>query len=98
MTSIVTLISEILGIYMWVIIASAVLSWLLAFNVINARNGVVMTLWNVLNNLTEPVLGPIRRRLPNLGGIDLSPVILILAIILVRDILCRNLGPCSWVV
>lgn len=98
MTSIVTLISEILGIYMWVIIASAVLSWLLAFNVINARNGVVMTLWNVLNNLTEPVLGPIRRRLPNLGGIDLSPVILILAIILARDILCRNLGPCAWVV
>ena len=56
--------------------SSAILSWLIAFNVVNIRNDVVRTILNCLYQLTEPVLAPIRRRLPDLGGIDISPIVL----------------------
>ena len=73
-----------LEIYIWLLIAAAVLSWLVAFNVVNTRNSVVAMLLNFLYRLTEPLLRPIRNMLPNLGGIDISPVILILIIIFIR--------------
>ena len=73
-----------LEIYIWLLIAAAVLSWLVAFNVVNTRNQVVAMLLNFLYRLTEPLLRPIRNMLPNLGGIDISPVILILIIIFIR--------------
>ena len=97
MRSVVTLISEILNIYFWVIIASVIMSWLIAFNVVNTRNQFVYSLNNLFHQLTEPVLGPIRRMLPSLGGIDVSPVLVILAIFFLRDFLCSNFGPCGWV-
>ena len=80
MNSIVWLIVTIIDIYFWVVIASAIISWLIAFNVVNPRNQFVGMLWETLTRLTEPALNPIRRVLPNLGGIDISPVILLLGL------------------
>jgi len=73
-----------LQIYIYLLIASAVLSWLIAFNVVNTRNPVVASVGEFLYRITEPALRPIRNVLPNLGGIDISPVILILIIIFIR--------------
>ncbi|MBV8191596.1 MAG: YggT family protein [Alphaproteobacteria bacterium] len=87
MRSLALLIDQILDIYSWVIIASAIVSWLVAFGVVNVRNQVVRMLVDLLYRLTEPVLRPIRRLLPNLGGIDISPVIALLLIIFLRHLL-----------
>jgi YggT family protein len=73
-----------LEIYIWLLIAAAVLSWLIAFNVVNTRNQVVAMVGDFLYRITEPALRPIRNMLPNLGGIDISPIILILIIIFIR--------------
>jgi YggT family protein len=75
------------------LIASAVLSWLVAFNVVNTRNQVVAMVGDFLYRLTEPLLRPIRRMLPNLGGIDVSPVILILLILLLENVIIRYIYP-----
>lgn len=87
MYSLLNLISTVIELYIYILIASAVLSWLIAFNVVNTRNQVVAVIADILYRLTEPVLAPIRRILPNLGGIDLSPVILILLLIFARNLL-----------
>lgn len=78
-----------LNAYVWVVIISAILSWLIAFNVVNTRNQVVYIVGNTLYRLTEPALRPIRRIMPNLGGIDLSPVVLILIIYFVQMVLAN---------
>ena len=80
-------ISYVLQLYVYVLIASAVLSWLIAFNVVNTRNQFVAMLWDFLYRITEPALGPIRRIMPNLGGIDISPVILILLIFFIQRVI-----------
>lgn len=87
MLSLISLLATIIQIYIYVLIASAILSWLIAFNVINTRNQVVATIAEALWRLTEPVLKPIRNILPNLGGLDLSPVVLILLLIFVQNLL-----------
>ena len=87
MRSLALLIDQILDIYSWVIIASAIVSWLVAFGVVNVRNQFVRVLVDFLYRITEPVLRPIRRFLPNLGGIDISPVIALLLIIFLRHLL-----------
>ena len=69
-----------IDLYWWVIIVMAVMSWLLAFDVINMRNDFVRSVWNGVNALTEPALRPIRRFLPPIGGMDISPIILLLAL------------------
>ncbi len=84
-------ILEVLGyalyLYTWVVVGAAVLSWLIAFNVVNIRNDFVRSIWNLLDALTTPVLRPIRNFLPNMGGIDISPVILLLAIMLAQRLI-----------
>jgi YggT family protein len=82
-----------LQIYIWLLIAQAVLSWLIAFNVVNTRNQFVSMVWDFLYRITEPVLGPIRSLLPNLGGIDISPVILILLIIFIERVIMNYIYP-----
>jgi YggT family protein len=67
-----------INLYWWVIIVMAVMSWLLAFDVINMRNDFVRSVWNGVNALTEPALRPIRRFLPPIGGMDISPIVLLL--------------------
>ena len=76
-----------LDIYVWLVIISAILSWLVAFNVINQQNQFVNMVGTALYRITEPALKPIRRILPNLGGIDISPIILILVIYFLQMVL-----------
>ena len=93
MRSILTIVLIILDLYIWLLIASAILSWLIAFNVVNTRNQFVHMVGDFLWKITEPVLRPIRSIMPNLGGIDISPVILILLIFLLKDIIVRYVFP-----
>ena len=72
--------NTVLGLYLWVVIAGAVMSWLVAFDVINLRNRFVATIYDTCERLTTPVLNPIRKVIPNLGGVNLSPVALIIGI------------------
>jgi len=81
------LVDTIINIYIWLLIASAVLSWLVAFNVVNSRNPIVHSVGEFLYRVTEPLLRPIRNLLPNLGGIDVSPVILIIALLFLRQLI-----------
>ncbi len=76
----------VITLYIWVVIISAIMSWLIAFDVVNRRNRAVYTITDTLYRLTDPVLRPIRNALPDLGGLDISPVILILALIFLRDV------------
>ena len=73
--------------YIWVLVASAILSWLVAFNVINTHNRFVYVVGDFLYRITEPALRPIRSFLPNLGGLDISPVVLILVLIFVQRLI-----------
>jgi YggT family protein len=79
-------ISYLLWLYVYVLIAAAVLSWLVAFNVVNPRHPFVSMLGEFLYRVTEPVLRPIRNALPNMGGIDISPVIVILIIMFITNV------------
>jgi len=79
-------VDYIIQLYEYVIIASVIVSWLIAFNVINAYNPFVRSLWNALRAATEPLLVPIRRFLPDLGGIDISPIILLLFCFFLRSV------------
>lgn len=76
-----------LVLYLWAIIGSAILSWLVHFGVVNTRNQFVSMIGEFLWRITEPALRPIRRFMPNLGGIDISPIVLILVIYFIRDLL-----------
>jgi YggT family protein len=92
MGALLWLIDSLLELYMWIIIIQVVLSWLVAFNVVNTRNRVVYAIGDALFRLTEPVMGPVRRLLPNLGGIDISPIIVLLLIAFLRKLLADNAG------
>ena len=83
------LVDTVIELYIWILIAGAILSWLIAFNVVNTRNRFVQMAGDFLYRITEPVLQPIRRILPNLGGIDLSPLALILALLFLQQVLVR---------
>jgi YggT family protein len=86
MVPLIGFIVLVIDLYIWVVIASAILSWLIAFNVVNTSNRFVYTVADMLHRITEPALRPIRSILPNLGGIDISPVILILLLLFIRDV------------
>ncbi|MEL6374246.1 MAG: YggT family protein [Pseudomonadota bacterium] len=91
MPELLLFVRYVVTLYMYVVIANVVLSWLFAFNVINYHNGFVRALAQGINALTEPLLRPIRRFMPDLGGIDLSPMILLLGCIFVTDVIIPNL-------
>jgi len=84
-------LSYIVQLYIYVIVAGVILSWLIAFGLINGHNPFVRSLYEALHAVTEPLLGPIRRILPDLGAIDISPVVLILGCIFVQDVVIANL-------
>jgi YggT family protein len=86
MVPLIGFIILVIDLYIWVVIAGAILSWLIAFNVVNTQNRFVYQVADLLYRLTEPALRPIRNILPNLGGIDISPVILILFMLFIRDV------------
>tara|TARA_A100001015_G_scaffold123044_1_gene136385 strand:- start:158 stop:445 length:288 start_codon:yes stop_codon:yes gene_type:complete len=87
MYSVLMLLDRIIDLYVWVIILSAVLSWLVAFEIVNMRNRFVYLVGDALNRLTEPVYRPVRRLLPDMGGLDLSPLIVILGLWFLRDLM-----------
>ena len=93
MRAILDIVLIVLDLYVWLLIAAAILSWLIAFNVVNTRNQFVAMLWDFLYRITEPALGPIRSLMPNLGGIDISPVILILIIIFIEKVIVNYIYP-----
>jgi YggT family protein len=81
------LILTLIDLYIYVLIAAAVMSWLIAFNVVNSHNPTVRMIWDFLYRITEPVLAPIRSVLPGLGGIDISPVILIIGLLFLKQLI-----------
>jgi len=90
MHALFSLILLALELYTYVIVGVAILSWLIAFNVVNMYNDLVRSIWTGLNALTEPALKPIRRFLPSMGGMDISPVILLLIIYFIRQLIIDN--------
>jgi YggT family protein len=86
------LLNTVITIFIWLLIAQAILSWLLAFGVVNRYNRVVAAASDFLYRITEPALRPIRSFIPNLGGIDISPVILILLLYFLRDLMFEYLA------
>jgi YggT family protein len=92
MQSLVLLVDAVISIYVWMLIISAVLSWLVAFNVVNTSNRLVYTVGDFLYRVTEPALRPIRNIIPNLGGIDISPIVLILGLMFLRNLMWEFLA------
>ena len=92
MLELLAFISYLLTLYVYVLIAAAVMSWLIAFNVVNPRSPVVHAVGEFLYRITEPLLRPIRNMLPGLGGIDISPVILILIIVFIQNVIIPNIA------
>ena len=96
MRALLEVILLVLQIYVYLLIAAAILSWLVAFGIVNTRNHAVATVGDFLYRITEPVLRPIRNSLPNLGGIDISPLIVVLIIMFIVNVvfpvLVRNIG------
>ncbi len=93
MTAVIFLLVSILDIAWWFIIIGVVMSWLVAFNVINLQNQFVYSVYSSLNGIVEPMLKPIRRFLPEMGGIDISPIVLLLAISFIRIWVVTSLAP-----
>ena len=93
MRAVLDIVLIVLDLYVWLLIASAILSWLIAFNVVNTRNQFVATITDFLYRITEPVLRPIRAALPDLGGLDISPIVLILIILLIEKVIAYYIYP-----
>ncbi|CCD95678.1 conserved hypothetical protein [Bradyrhizobium sp. ORS 375] len=93
MQPIVIVLILIIQFYRYLLIAAAIFSWLVAFDVVNMRSRAVATIGEFLYRITEPALGPIRRRLPNLGGLDISPIILFFLLLLIEIYLERYVLP-----
>lgn len=92
MFELLAFISYLLTLYVYLLFAAAIMSWLIAFNVVNPRNHVVQMVGEFLYRITEPVLRPIRNMLPSMGGIDISPVIVILIIVFIQNVIIPNLA------
>ena len=93
MKSLFILVDNIINIYIWVIIINVILSWLITFNVLNTQNRFVYLLMDSSYKLTSPLLDRIRKFIPNLGSIDISPVVLILLLVFIRNLLFEFLAP-----
>ena len=93
MKSIFILLDNVITIYLWIIIINAILSWLVAFNVLNTQNRFVFSVLDVTYKLTDPALSKIRRFIPMFGSIDISPVILILILMFLRNIIFEIFAP-----
>ncbi|MAJ23427.1 MAG: hypothetical protein CMI75_06560 [Candidatus Pelagibacter sp.] len=93
MKSLLFLIDNIVSIYVWVLIINAILSWLVAFNVINIQNRFVYSILDVTYKLTDPILNKIRNFLPNLGPVDISPLVLILLLMFLRNLIFEIFAP-----
>jgi YggT family protein len=86
------IVQLLLNLVWWVIVIQAVLSWLIAFNVINTQSDFVRTVWNALQKITEPLYRPIRRILPDFGALDLSPLVVLLILYILTNIVIPNIA------
>ena len=93
MKSIFILLDNIITIYLWIIIINAILSWLVAFNILNTQNRFVFSVLDTTYKLTDPALNKIRRFLPTFGSVDLSPVVLILFLMFIRNLVFEIFAP-----
>ena len=93
MNSVLILFDNIIGLYIWILIINAIISWLVAFNILNTSNRFVFSLLDVSYKLTDPPLNFIRRYLPNLGSIDISPIVLILGLMFLRNLVFEMFAP-----
>jgi YggT family protein len=93
MVALLVVIVKIIGLYQWVLIISVILSWLIAFNAVNTRNRFVSVCAEFLFRVTEPLLRPIRRVVPNIGGIDLSPLILYFILWFIQMLIVDDILP-----
>jgi YggT family protein len=91
MIALLQTISMVLTLIWWVFLIMIIMSWLISFNVINTRNGFVAGLWRVINQVTEPILRPIRRLIPPVGGLDLSPIIVFIIIFFLQSFIANDL-------
>lgn len=87
MIVLIQILQVLLNVVWWIIIIQAILSWLIAFNVINTYNDVVRSIWQALQTITEPIYRPIRRILPDFGALDLSPLVVLLLLYIASNIL-----------
>ena len=92
MCSLLQLVNTVISLYIWALIIAVIMTWLVQFNVVNGRNRVVYLIGDFLTRITEPALMPIRRLLPDLGGIDVSPIVLILLLTFGRSLLWEMFG------
>ena len=90
MGSLLLVLIYVLKILWWIVIAHVIMSWLINFNVLNRHQPLVGSIWDGLNRVLEPIYGPIRRVLPDMGGLDLSPLVVIVAIYALQTIILRN--------
>jgi YggT family protein len=92
MIALLNFISYLVGLYIYVIIAGVIMSWLMAFGVVNPYNPTARAIWQGLSAVTEPLLRPIRNIMPELGAIDISPVVLLLGCVFVQSVLIPNIA------
>ena len=92
MCSLVQIIFMVLNLVWWIVLIHIIMSWLINFQVLNLRQPLVSQIWYGLNRLLEPIYGPIRRVLPDMGGLDLSPIVLILGLYAIRIVVANNVG------
>ena len=92
MIALLQIVQLLLNLIWWVIVIQAVLSWLIAFNVINTHSDFVRTVWNALQRITEPMYRPIRRILPDFGALDLSPLVVLLILYILTNIVIPNIA------
>jgi YggT family protein len=90
--AVANLLLTVIDLYWWVLIISVIMSWLVAFDVLNTRSQAAQTIWRAVDALTEPLLRPIRSVLPSVGGLDISPLILLLGLQFLRDLIARGAG------
>lgn len=96
MESILAIFNLAVDLLFWIIILQAILSWLVAFDVLNVRQPIVWQIWNGLNRITEPIYRPIRNILPDMGGLDLTPIVVIFGLYALQIIVNNNLAPLAY--
>jgi YggT family protein len=93
MRALLDVIMLVLQLYWYIVLAMIIMSWLISFNVVNTRNQFVAQVWRLLNQVTDPILRPIRRWLPNFSGLDLSPLVLFIIIYFIQQLILRYAYP-----
>lgn len=93
MYAVLVTLYQIVGFYQWIVIAAVIVSWLINFQIINTQNRVVYSILEVLHKMTEPVFGIVRRVLPNMGGLDLSPIVVLFGLFFLQTFIATTLIP-----